>query len=170
MTRLPSIWNPRVMDLAEFRTPVTSLFDSMVTDMFKRLDPFNGLIKDVKTRAYPKVDVRQVDKDLVFEAVVPFVKKEDLDVSIKDGLLRISGDVKKDETIEDAYFVKRELVRSSFIRSFPLNEVMNHDWQLRGAEVRADLKDGILTIKLVDFFQDDDTPDEIDTTRKIDIE
>ena len=170
MTRLPSIWNPRTMDLTEFRTPVTSLFDSMVTDMFKGLDPFNGLIKDVKTRAYPKVDVRRVDKDLVFEAVVPFVKKEDLDVSIKDGVLRISGDVKKDETVEDAYFVKRELVRSSFVRSFPLNEAMDHDWQLRGAEVKADLKDGILTIKLVDFFQDDDTPDETDTTRKIDIE
>lgn len=136
----------------EFRTPLMSLFDSIAADMFKSMDPFKSVATDIKTRAYPKVDVRGVDKNLVFEAVVPFVKKEDLNVQIKDGTLIISGTVKKDESIEEGSFVKRELVRSSFSRSFPLNEALHAGWVEAGAEVKADLKDGVLKVELVNFF------------------
>lgn len=168
MTRLPSLWNRNFsVDPAEFRAPILSLYDSMVTDMFKSMDPFREMSDDVKTRAYPKVDVRQDERDLVFEAVVPFVKKENLDVNIKDGVLKISGKIAKDEKIEEGNFVKRELVRSSFARSFPLNETMFMAWDKEGGEVKADLNEGVLTVKLVNFLNARGDPN---TTRKIDIE
>jgi HSP20 family protein len=142
------------MTLDELRAPMMSLFDSVATDLFKSIEPFGSLSEEIKTRAYPKVDVRTTDEDLIFEAVVPFVKKEDLDIYIENGTLKIKGKVEKDKTVEDKTFIKRELVRSSFARSFPLNDQMYHDWDLNGGEVKADLSEGILTITLVGFVKE----------------
>jgi HSP20 family molecular chaperone IbpA len=160
-------WAP--FSLEEFRTPVMSLFDQVVTDMFKGLDPFNDLTNAVKNRAYPKVDIRRLEDDLVFEAALPFVKKEDLNICIKDSALIISGTTKKDETIKDGSFIHRELVRSSFTRSFPIDGVLLSGWEKSGGgEVEADLSDGLLTIKLKNFFESDPTTTE-DSVRKIEI-
>lgn len=140
------------MTLDELRTPMLSLFDSVATELFQAMDPFGPMSKEIKTRAYPKVDVRVVENNLVFEAVVPFIRKEDLKIDIRDGVLQIKGTIQKDKKIEDDHFIKRELVRSSFARSFPLNDGMYDAWNKAGGEVKADLKDGILTITLVNFI------------------
>lgn len=155
---------PTIAD--EFRTPVMSLFDALAADMFKGVDPFRAV--DIKTKAYPKVDVRQDGEDLVFEAAVPFVDKEDLDVSINDGTLVISGTVKKDKKVEEGDFVVRELVRSSFARSFPLHEKMYEAWNARDGTVTADLDNGVLTVKLMSFLESCENSNECDV-RKINI-
>jgi HSP20 family protein len=139
--------------MEEFRTPVLSLFDQMLTDFFKPFSPLKE-INDVKTRSYPKVDVRRSAYDLVFEAVVPFVKKEDLDITLEKNSLRISGKVVKEESLKDELFIKRELVRSSFSRSFTLDEVLCKKWEKEGGLIKADLKEGLLTIILSNFFAD----------------
>jgi len=137
----------------EFRTPVMSIFDQMLTDFFKPFSPLKE-INDVKTRSYPKVDVRRADHDLIFEAAVPFVKKENLDITLEKNSLRISGKVIKEESLKDDLFIKRELVRSSFSRSFSLEETLCRKWELDGGNISADLKDGLLTVTLVNFFAD----------------
>jgi HSP20 family protein len=150
------------LDIYELRTPVTSLFDQLITDMFND-DPFKSLKGHVDKKAYPRVDVRRDGKDLVFEASVPFVKEEDLSVSLKDGVLRISGDIEQHNKINRNNFVRQELVRSSFARSFPLDEELYRIWKESAAEVKhqAELKDGILSIKLLDFYPDKPPDEEI---------
>jgi HSP20 family molecular chaperone IbpA len=158
------------VSLDEFRTPMTSLFDSMIAEFFKPVDPFRSFSSDVKTRSYPKVDVRQDNADLIFEAALPFVKKEDLDIGIKGGTLTISGKVQKDETFDEGNFIKRELVRSSFARSFPLHDKMHSDWEKRGGQVSADLTEGVLTVRLIEFF--DPLPGSVESgkdVKKIDV-
>jgi len=130
-----------------------SIFDQMLTDFFKPFSPLKE-INDVKTRSYPKVDVRRSDHDLVFEAAVPFVKKENLDITLEKNSLRISGKVIKEESLKDDLFIKRELVRSSFSRSFSLEETLCRKWESDGGNISADLKDGLLTVTLTNFFAD----------------
>jgi HSP20 family molecular chaperone IbpA len=139
--------------MEEFRTPVLSLFDQMLTEFFKPFSPLKE-INDVKTRSYPKVDVRRALNDLIFEAAIPFVKNEDLDITLEKNSLRISGKVVKEESIKDEHFIKRELVRSSFSRSFALDELLFEKWERKNGLIKADLKDGLLTVTLSGFFAD----------------
>lgn len=134
----------------ELRTPVQSLFDQLITDFFRPIGPLKEA--DVKSRSYPKVDVRKDENNLVFEAAVPFVKKEDLDITLEKNSLRISGKVYKDESIKEENFIKRELVRSHFARSFALDEVLCRKWEKEGGLITADLKEGLLTVVLHNFF------------------
>lgn len=166
MTGLALVKPRSVVTRDEFRTPITSLFDQMWTEMFREFDPFKEVADRGRKRAYPKVDVRKNGEDLVIEAVVPFVKKEDLDVSIRDGTLYISGHVQEDKKIEEGSALITELVRSSFTRSFPLNDQMYDAWDKNGGEVKADLKDGLLTVTLVGYVNELEARPEV---RQIDI-
>jgi HSP20 family protein len=90
----------------------------------------------------PAVDVYQ-DKDNVYvKAEVPGMKKEDVEVSLHDGILSISGERKSETQHKDAETYRSERFVGRFQRSFTLPSLVKAD------EVKAQYKDGILTITL----------------------
>lgn len=90
----------------------------------------------------PAVDVYETDNELVVKAELPGVKKEDIEVSIKENSLCIRGEKKeeKEEKTETYHRVERTYGRFERVIGLPA-----------GAKVesaKAEFKDGVLEIRI----------------------
>jgi len=132
--------------------PFDDLFNELTSNFFKDYDVVHSL--NTK-RTYPKVDVFKEGSDLVFNAAVPGIKKEQLNVSIDDGVLTIKGESQSKiepeqnkKTLECCYI--KELKSSSFTRRFTLPS----DLHINSMDlVEAKLEDGVLEIKFKDVYK-----------------
>lgn len=86
------------------------------------------------------VDVYETDERLVVKARTAGVNKEDLDVSISDGILTISGTLSSGDDSEATNWHIQECYWGEFSRTLALPVAIKED------EVSAVLKDGVLTI------------------------
>jgi len=89
-----------------------------------------------------RLDVIDHDKELVVRAELPGVEKEDVKVEISGDRLMIEAERKFEEEIEKEDFYRHELGYGSLMRTVALPEEVDAD------NVLAELKEGILTIKL----------------------
>ena len=86
------------------------------------------------------VDVYETDDRLVVKARTAGVNKEDLDVSISDGILTISGTLSSGDDTDATNWHIQECYWGEFSRTVALPVPVKED------EVEAMLKDGVLTI------------------------
>jgi len=88
------------------------------------------------------LDVYQTPSDIVIKSTVAGVKPEDIDISFTNDMITIRGRRKKEDeiTTEDYYY--QELYWGAFSRSVILPVEVDVD------KAKADIKNGILTIKL----------------------
>ena len=86
------------------------------------------------------VDVYETEEKLVIKARTAGVNKEDLDVSISDGILTISGTLSSGDDAEATNWHIQECYWGEFSRTLALPVSVKED------EVDAVLKDGVLTI------------------------
>ncbi len=87
------------------------------------------------------VDVYETEEKLVIKARTAGVNKEELDVSISDGILTISGTLSSGDESDATNWHIQECFWGDFSRSLALPVSVKED------EVEAVLKDGVLTIK-----------------------
>lgn len=128
-----SVW-PTVGRLFGLRDELDRLFES----------PFGEWTSGAQLLSVwnPAIDLYE-DKDNVFvKAELPGMKKEDIDVSLHDGVLSISGERKSEEKFEDAETYRSERFVGRFHRSVTLPS------QVKADQVQANYKDGILSITL----------------------
>jgi len=88
----------------------------------------------------PAVDVLTKDGDLVVRAELPGVKQEDVDITLQNGLLTISGEHKVDEEEDRGGYHVRERRYGSFRRSMTLPEGTDE------SKVHARFEDGVLEV------------------------
>lgn len=86
------------------------------------------------------IDVYETDEKLVVKARTAGVNKEDLDVSISDGILTISGTLSSGDETDATNWHVQECYWGEFSRTLALPVTVKED------EVEAVLKDGVLTI------------------------
>lgn len=86
------------------------------------------------------VDVYETDEKLIVKARTAGVNKEDLDVSISDGILTISGTLSSGDESDAINWHVQECYWGEFSRTLALPVAVKED------EVEAVLKDGVLTI------------------------
>jgi HSP20 family protein len=86
------------------------------------------------------VDVYETDEKLVVKARTAGVNKSDLDVSISDGILTISGTLSSGDDSVATHWHVQECYWGEFSRTLALPVQVKED------EVEAVLKDGVLTI------------------------
>ncbi|GAB4195812.1 MAG: Hsp20/alpha crystallin family protein [Phycisphaeraceae bacterium] len=94
---------------------------------------------DLTTAAYP-VDIREDEDSIIVEAELPGFKKEDINVTLEQGVLSISAERKTEETKGETHLNERCYRRIA--RSFKLPVPVDEN------KVEAKLSDGILTLKL----------------------
>jgi len=70
------------------------------------------------------------------------VKKDDIDVSVANGVLTLSGERRYEKSSEDEKEHRRETFHGSFQRSFALPEDVDVE------AIKADTKDGVLIVRL----------------------
>lgn len=86
------------------------------------------------------VDVYETGEKLIVKARTAGVNKSDLDVSISDGILTISGTLSSGDDAEATQWHMQECYWGEFSRTLALPVQVKED------EVEAVLKDGVLTI------------------------
>lgn len=126
----------------EFLTPFDSLFDNVISKAFPDFSQQFG-VEFFGNNSYPKVDAIDHDDKVTIEAEIPGLKKEEVAVELeRNRVLTISG--QKQDTAEDAStrYIRKELKRSSFKRSFRLGE------NLKVSAVKADFNNGVLNITI----------------------
>jgi HSP20 family protein len=88
----------------------------------------------------PPVDIVEDEKEYVVKAELPDVKKDDVKVSVENGLLSISGERKFEKEEKNKKYHRVERAYGYFSRCFSLPDAVDAD------QVKADFKDGMLTI------------------------
>ena len=141
MTKLV-VRNPfPVIDRDSFLTPFDKMFDEIVTSAFPQINETVG-VNPFGNTAYPKVNVYEYDDKVGIVAEIPGLDKKQLDVSVEEGVLTISGDKHSAFNDEGAKVLRRELKQSSFKRQFELGELLD------GEHITANFKDGILSVEV----------------------
>jgi HSP20 family protein len=92
--------------------------------------------------AIPSVDIFEEGDNVVVKAELPGIKKEDVDVSMTDNVISISGEKKKEEKVERKNYYREERSYGSFTRSFRLPMEVQTD------KAKAQFKEGILEIRI----------------------
>jgi HSP20 family protein len=90
----------------------------------------------------PVADISETDKEFVIKAELPEVKKEDVKVTLADGVLTIAGERRHEKEHKDANEIRVESFYGTFSRSFSLPENVDAN------AVRAETKDGVLRVRI----------------------
>lgn len=96
------------------------------------------------TKWSPRVDVYEEGDELVFELDAPGVNKNDLDVSLEENRLTVSGERREEKNVEDderTYF-RSERVYGQFKRSFALPDAVDTE------RIEANFSEGVLTVRV----------------------
>ena len=131
--------------------PFSVGFDNLFDD-FDRMLSFNS----ASINHYPPYNIRKInDTDYVIELAVAGFGKKDIEVKSVENTLTIKSKDKKEEVLdEDENILHRGISQRSFTRSFTVAE----DVVVKG----ADLKDGLLSVKLERIIPDEKKPKIID--------
>lgn len=115
-------------------------------DMQKRLEQLLGRWPERESLAVarwaPLVDITEDDKEYLVKAEIPEVKKEDIKVSVENGVLTITGERKSEKEEKNKKIHRIERSYGRFERSFTLPEGTDP------AKVSSEFKDGILSVHL----------------------
>ncbi len=90
----------------------------------------------------PAMDMLSEDGDLVIRAELPGVKREDVDISLSNGVLTISGSTKAEREEKSGGYYLRERRSGSFRRSVTLPEGVDE------SKVKARFEDGVLEVRV----------------------
>ena len=120
--------------LTDLRDEIDRLFESPLAELTRTTQVFSGWT--------PAVDLFEDKDNFVVRAELPGMKKEDIDLSLHDGSLSISGERKSEEKYQDAEAYRSERFFGRFQRtiSFPASVAVE--------KTKAQYKDGVLTVTL----------------------
>ncbi len=90
----------------------------------------------------PSVDISETEGEYQIKAEIPDVKKEDVKVTLEDGVLTIQGERKHEKEEKGRKYHRIERSYGSFVRTFSLPDVIDDD------KVKAEFKDGVLNLHL----------------------
>ena len=90
----------------------------------------------------PVADISETEQEYVIKAELPEVKKEDVKVTLDNGIMTIAGERKYQKEQNDASEIRIESFYGTFSRSFSLPE------NIDAKGIRAETKDGVLRVKI----------------------
>ena len=117
---------------------------NQINRLFVRPSAWQAHSKEAMTVAdwTPTVDISETQAEYLIKAELPEVKKEDVKITVEDGVLTIQGE-RRQETEEKAKkFHRIERSYGRFVRSFTLPDSVDE------AGVKAVYTDGVLNLRL----------------------
>lgn len=105
-------------------------------------DELDRLFEAPLTGWAPALDVQEDKENFIVRLEVPGMKREDIEVSLQEGALVISGERKEVPVSEETTVHRQERYYGKFSR------VLTLPTAVAGDKVKAQYKDGILTVTL----------------------
>lgn len=126
--------------------------DPFLIGFTREFDRLNSIQKTNSKVAYPPYNVlKYSDDSYALELAVAGFAKDEIDVTVKDGSLIISGEKLSPEV--DDYFLHRGIATRKFTRSFALGEFMEVD--------EAEMNNGILSVTINRVVPEEKKPKQI---------
>jgi len=127
--------------------PAARDIEGFLTEAFEHpfrswmMTPWRQATRDV-FRFTPDVDVAETDEGYRVTAELPGLSKDDIAISIEEGVLILRGEKKEEKTEQKENYWRTERSYGSFVRRISLPTGVNED------AIEATFKDGVLTITL----------------------
>ena len=129
-------------DRDEFITPFDKLVDKFFTESFPQLSKEVGI--DVfQNSAYPKCDIVDFNDRIEIVAEVPGLSKDQISIDVDDDIISIKGEKNKKVEKEGGTYLRKELKKSSFKRTFTADPTI---FDLE--KVSAEFNDGVLELSI----------------------
>lgn len=114
-------------------------------DMFRQYSPLfsRALRRNGDNGAWsPLADITETDKEYLIKAELPEVKKEDVKITLDNGVITITGERKHEKEHKDANEIRVESFYGTFARSFSLPD------NIDPKGIHAESKDGVLRVRI----------------------
>ncbi len=118
--------------------PAANVFSELENTLLR--DWFNG--NDTQVAFVPEVDVLEVKDGFLLRAELPGVKKDELKITLENGVLTLTGEKRVQADNEEKAYRLRETRQGRFERRFRLGEGIDRN------SIKADYRDGVLTVHL----------------------
>ncbi|RQW77057.1 MAG: Hsp20/alpha crystallin family protein [Geobacter sp.] len=99
-------------------------------------------LTSVFTPVSPQVDIYEDRNDVVVKAEIPGIKKEDIEINVKENMITISGEKKGEEKVERKDYYRLERSFGSFSRHLHLPTDIQAD------KAKATFRDGVLEVRI----------------------
>lgn len=119
---------------------VSRFYNSLLDDFFN--DPFLDSERSEPVHWVPRVEVEENEDEYVMNLEVPGMKKKDIDISVRDNVIMISGEKKERIHKKDSQTHLNEICYGKFSRSFQLPNNVDAD------KIKGNWEDGILSIEI----------------------
>lgn len=119
----------------DVQSEMNRLFDQMFGGLMRRPEA-----QTQATEWAPAVDVLTQDGNLVIRAELPGIKQEDVDITLQNNVLTISGERKAEQEEQRGGYYVRERRYGSFRRSLTVPEGVDE------SKVHARFEDGVLEV------------------------
>lgn len=96
----------------------------------------------IRNNTFPQVDIIELQDAYVIKAEIPGIDKNELNIIIDKGVLKIEGERKEEYKTENGKFYHFERKQGKFSRSFALPEETDHD------RIDAKMASGILELTI----------------------
>jgi len=127
-------WNP-FKDLDELENRLSTVFGR--TPLRRQ----NGEQESMTIAEWsPLVDITEDDKEYLIKTELPEVKKDDVKVTVENGVLTITGERKFEKEEKGRKYHRVERAYGNFVRSFTLPDDADAN------KVNAEFKDGVLKV------------------------
>lgn len=90
----------------------------------------------------PAANITENDKEYTIKADLPEVKKDDIELTVTNGVLTLRGERRYEKSTDNEKEHRRETFHGTFQRSFGVPEDVDVDG------IKADTKDGVLVVHL----------------------
>ena len=90
----------------------------------------------------PTVDISETESEYVIKAELPEVKKDDVKVTLEEGVLTIQGQRRQEKEEKTTKYHRIERSYGTFVRSFALPDQVDENG------VKAEFKDGMLNLHI----------------------
>ncbi len=124
---------PKTTDVWGLQSDINRLFDAFMS-------PFDG--NEIRSTVSPNLDVAELKDKYEIKAELPGMDEKDINLSVEDGLLTISGEKKAENEEKDKGYYLKECSYGSFSRSVRLPENIAED------KIAAKFDKGVLTIDM----------------------
>ena len=115
-------------------------------DFFRQYSPMLGRSLrrsgGEETNWTPLADITETDKEYLIKAELPDVKKEDVKITLEDGVITLTGERRHEKEHKDENEIRVESFYGTFSRSFALPDNVDPNG------IRAESKDGVLRVRI----------------------
>jgi HSP20 family protein len=128
---------------ALLRNDAFASLESVFNNLWNNAFEDHAFIHNISKEMYPRIDIIDLNDKIQIIAEVPHFNKQDIKIKFEQGVLTIQGSRNDKEPCADVKYIRREIKRSNFSRSFAIDDKV-YDAQ----NIEATFVNGVLAIHI----------------------